>query len=218
MIAALLMMTAMPSPAAEPLARTYVSSQEWVIVRSPEKAEEFVGDVRYWKGPTSVRADWARYAHEERRWEARGKIRAVRHFESGDRLETSGERASHGLDDEKGWLRGPEGSPVPFSRTTADGAVEHGSAGRVEWQGASRVRLTGGVRYDGVDSELRADQAEADLPGRSILLTGGRPTLRYGAPAWLGALKADAVAAREPRAINADGAVEGWLIFRGRKR
>jgi hypothetical protein len=205
--------------AEEPLARALVKSEEWIVRRSPRKEEEFVGDVSYWKGPTSFRADWALFEHETKTWRVRGKIRALHHFRTGDRLEVLGEKAYYDLSKEKGWLSGPAGKPVSFSRTTDDGRKDEGTAGKLEWEGSRKLRLVDGVHVAGSDRELWSERAEGDVRGRSLLFEGGRPVLKFTSETWLGTLKADQIRAwDQPRAVTADGRATGWLIFNKRPK
>ena len=202
-----------------PLAGGVVRSKEWKVRRGADKEEEFSGDVSYRGEGAAVRADWALYRHASETWRARGGVRVERTLASGETVEAAGDEALYDQKSQKGSLWAAR--RVTFRRAPAEGPPDEGEAGRVEWTGRDRVLLKGGVHVWGPRLEAWADEAEYERGAAARLaLSGGRPVLRklggWGPAAddWTGAVKADAITAREsPRGISADGKAAGWIVF-----
>lgn len=194
-----------------------VSSKEWKVTRSPERIEEFIGDVRYRTAADSIAADWALYKHAEDLWQARGHVRVERSLEGGDVVKASGQRAVWDRKREAGHLTGDGG--VDFSRAAAQGEPDQGHAGLLEWRGQDHVELKEGLRVWGPRLEAWADRGVYSRSARRLDLSGGRPVLRKfsgweGSGDWQGAVKADAISAFEgERALTADGRAVGWIVF-----
>jgi len=205
---------AVASLAAPKSPATIVNSKEWKVRRAPEKEEEYIGDVSYRAGPTSLRADWALYRHAGDSWQARGRVRLEQRLSSGELVSAQGEEASFLPKTRRGSLTSREG--VGFLRRPPEGEPDQGWAGRLDWEGQERISLTGGVRLWGPRYQAwakRADYQESG-PAPSLTLSGGRPVLRKLAGEWLGAVKADRVTAFEnPRRISAEGKARGWIQF-----
>jgi hypothetical protein len=202
------------------VAGAVVSSAEWKVTRSPERIEEFIGDVRYKSAADSFSSDWALYKHAEDLWQARGRVRVRRILEQGGAVSAAGERGVWNRKTGAGHLTGKE--PVDFSRET-EGGPDSGQAGRLEWSGNDRFELLEGLHVWGPRLEAWADKGVYVRSRGRLDLTGGRPVLRK-LPGWdgsavQGALKADQIAAFEKeRALSADGKVVGWLELPRDKR
>ncbi len=205
---------------AGPVAGAAVTSKEWKVTRSPERVEEFTGDVRYRAGADDLRADWALYKHEPDLWQARGRVRLAHALSSGDVVKASGERAAWDRKTGRGRLTSDSG--VDFTRVPVDGEPDLGHAGRAEWLGQEEVTLDEGMHVWGPRLEAWSDRGVYSRGGSRLDLSGGRPVLVKRAAwegededrAWRGAVKADAIAAFErERAVSADGHAAGWIEF-----
>lgn len=208
-----------------PLAGAVVQSKEWAIRRTPEKEEEFIGNVSYSGAGSVIHSDWALYQHATQSWKIRGHIKASQRFTNGNLLEAFGEKALYDMKTQKGSLVGPANQPLRFTRKSDEGEFDQGSAGRMEWEGRKRLSLISEVHLWGDRLELRAGRADLDGLVNSVHLTGGRPFLRNSEERWSGAVKADDIYAREgsgalsksgakSRRITADGKVQGWIYFK----
>lgn len=210
-----------PAPAAAPasVAGSVVRSKEWVIRRGVSKEEEFIGDVRYQSAGTRLTADWALFRHADRVWQARGAVFVRRETTDGTVLEARGAKAGHDLETKRGYLDPAPGEAVSLTRTAPGLEPDHGVAGRVTWNGESRVTMSAGAKVWGPRLELAADEAVYEKAKGRLSLKGGRPVLRKVEGEWTTALKADEVVATEaPRRIEARGRVKGWMIFRDRDK
>jgi lipopolysaccharide export system protein LptA len=196
-----------------------VRSKEWVNRRAPHHEEEFVGDVSYTKGPSLLTSDWAIFRHEPQTWDARGHVRLKQLLGSGDRIEASGETAHYNQKTSHGWLLGPKGGRVSYSRIPLEGAPDLGSAKRLDWEGQERSRLTGQVRVWGPRLALWGDQADYEASDGKLTVTGGRPVVHVLQGDlrgdWTGAVQGDKVAAFDkPDRMQADGKTRGWIQFK----
>lgn len=220
---ALLFAPAFAASAAAPsapasIAGGVVRSKEWVIRRGASKEEEFIGDVRYQSAGTRLTSDWALFRHADRTWQARGAVFVRRETSDGSVLEARGQKAGHDMDTKRGFLEPAPGEKVRFTRTSPGLEPDHGVAGRVAWNGESRVTMSYGARVWGPRLELASDEAVYEKAQGRLVLKGGRPVLRKVEGEWTTALKADEVVATElPRRIEAQGRVKGWMIFRDRE-
>lgn len=216
---ALLLALCAPASAAEKTMASVVSSKEWIVRRAPHREEEFTGDVRYKAGGNEFTSDWALFKHESQQWRARGRV-VMRHaLASGDTVTGRGDEAEFNQKSQKGAVLPAKGKRVSFERApAAGGEPDEGQAGRLEWSGADNATLTDGAHIWGPRLEGWADRADFAGDSGRVLLSGGRPVLvkREGLGAdWVGALKADTVAAeRTAHKVAAQGAVRGWLEFR----
>lgn len=213
------LLAALPASAQEkpglPVAGGVVSSREWVVRRSPEKEEEFIGDVRYRTGQSQLKADWALYRHASQAWEIRGRVRIEHALESRDILHAEGEKAFFNQKTRQGELRGPSGAS--FRREPADGAPDYGKASVLRWEGRERADLTGGVHLWGPRLEAWSDKAGYEAAAGRLTLEGGRPVLLKlegfeDSGSWVGAVKADkAQASTLEKRLEAAGRAVGWL-------
>lgn len=214
------------SAAAQPASSTpaaVVRSKEWVIKRSPSREDEFIGDVRYQAGPAKLTADWARYRHDSKLWNARGSVALTRELSDGSSAHASGASATFDEKARSGSLLPAGSALVQFERRLADGSESDRAEGeRLEWDGERAARLTGRVRVWGPRVRARAERADyaAGASERRVDLTGGRPVLeKVAGPDWTGALRADRAAAveaagtKDAARVSADGQVVGWLRF-----
>lgn len=197
--------------ASEQTPAAVVRSKEWKVVRSPHKEEEFIGDVRYKAGPTTMTADWALFRHETQTWQAKGHVRLDQRLRSGDLVQASGQRADYDQKTQKGSLtNGTE--LLHFTRTPLSGEPDHGEGRRLDWQGREQVSLVGDVHLWGPRLEAWAQRAVRQGP--LLTLSGDRPVLHLLQGDWTGAVKADTITAVErPDTLSADGKARGWLQF-----
>lgn len=207
------------SQGSSPVAGGVVSSKEWRVRRGADKEEEFIGDVRYRTGASVIRSDWALYKHAAQTWQLRGHVKVDRALDSGDTVESVGDKAFAEMLKKTGWMTAED--RVAVTRTPADGTEpDRARARRLEWEGKTRGALIGEVHLWGPRLEGWADRADYDEPTGEILMTGGRPVTRKFAgwaadDDWSGALKGDTVRAwQSKRTLAADGKVVGWLEFK----
>lgn len=240
--ALLLVLSAAPARGAAPLAVTRVKSKEWLIRRSPQKEEEFKGDVRYWTMSYMMRSDWALFKHAAETWELKGNVAGDYTLPDGAGvLKAAGDRAFYSQLTRRGHLLGQGEKPLSFEMAGADGVRDFGEATRLDWEMDAAASLTGSVRIWGTRMESWADRADYDWKTSEIRLSGGRPVLRKLEGEWLGAVQADAIVARDTdprrqayalpekpgkdwapaalppgqiRRLIADGSARGWLVFR----
>lgn len=208
----------------DPLAGAVVQSKEWAIRRTPDKEEEFIGNVSYSGGGSIIHSDWALFQHATELWKIRGKIKASHRFTNGNLLEAFGEKGAYDMKTQKGSILPAPNQPLRFTRKSDDGEYDQGEAGRMEWEGRKRLSLISDVHLWGERLELRAGRADLDGLSNSVHLTGGRPFLRNTEEKWSGAVKADDIYASEgsalsksgakSRRITADGKVQGWIYFK----
>mgnify|MGYP001564001730 CR=1 FL=1 len=231
-----------PAWAASPLAVTRVKSKEWLIRRSPQKEEEFKGDVRYWTLSYMMRSDWALFKHDSETWDLKGNVRADYTLPDGAGvLKASGDKARFSQVTRKGELLGPGEEPIRFEMESSDGSREYGQARRLDWEMDSIASLTGAVRIWGTRMESWADRADYDWKTSEMRLTGSRPVVRKLEGEWVGAVQADSIVARDTdprrqayavpekpgkdwtppvlppgqiRRLIAEGRSRGWLVFR----
>lgn len=203
----------------QPMAGSVVKSDEWIVRRSPEKEEEFIGNVSYRRGPAQVHADRALFRHLDRHWRLRGHVQAEHRFGNGDRVELRGDRADFSMESKTGDLNGENARPIGITHTSPDAIVHRGHAGTARWSSAA-IRLERDVNLTGPRLDAWADNAELEAATRTLNLDGGRPVLYPRLGAWHGAVKADSITARHLLApegaawvITANGAVTGWLQF-----
>ncbi len=217
---ALLALLAAPAAAqtAAPVAGGFVSSKEWVVRRGASREEEFSGSVLYKSAGSKLTSDWALFKHADKTWQARGNVEISRLMSDGAFVEAKGHKAGHAMDAKTGFLEPAPGGRVQFARRPAGEDPDRGEAGRVSWEGESKVLLSEGARVWGPRVELAADEAVYEKANGRLTLNGGRPVLRKVEGEWTTALKADETVATEvPRRIEARGKVVGWLIFRDEK-
>lgn len=188
-----------------------VRSREWKAVRSPSRADEFIGDVRYKSGPTLMTSDWARYEHETGRWSARGGVHVERLLKDGATAVADGERAAYDEKTRAGSVLPAPGKLLSFERRTPDAGTDYAEARRLEWRDENDAELVGDVRVWGPRWRAWADRA--DYRSKVVTLSGSRPVLeRVSGEDFIGALKADTVTADDGRkTITARGDVVGWL-------
>jgi len=214
MAALLLGLWAVPGAAQSetPVMGGVVRSKEWRIRRSPEKEEEFLGDVSYRAADTAVSADWALYSHAARKWRARGHVAAERRLPSGDVVSAQGEEAVYDQASGKGSLTAKD--RVLLERKLPPGEPDHGSAAKLQWEGRQKALLSGGVHVWGPRVETWSNEASYDQSSGRLTLSGGRPVLRKLEGDWTGAVKADEITGWEsPRRLEADGKTRGWVEF-----
>lgn len=211
------------------LAGAVVRSAEYVVRRSPEKVEEFIGAVSYRQGDRGIRADWARFDHGSGLWEARGGVTASQRLESGETLRAHGHELRHDRRTGRGRMIGKRGEPISFlllPPTPPDPARrgthppelpprDRGRALAMEWdEPAGLLRWDGDVRLEGADGLALADTAEYKRPSGLLELGGRRPVLSRREQDWVGAVQADRISASRPDGrIEALGRVHGWLRF-----
>ncbi|MEK7857884.1 MAG: hypothetical protein AAB320_01970 [Elusimicrobiota bacterium] len=214
--ASLLLLIALGAPvgaSAEPTpsVAAIVRSKEWKVVRTPNKEEEFIGDVRYKAGPTMLTADWALFKHEPQTWQAKGHVGLEHRLRSGDLVQGFGQRADYDQKTQKGSLTNGD-ALLRFKRTPPAGEPDLGEGRRLDWQGRERVSLDGEVHLWGPRLEAWAQRAVRE--GTLLTLSGDRPVLHLLQGDWTGAVKADTITAVErPETISADGKTQGWLQF-----
>lgn len=205
---------------AQTVAGGVVQSDEWKVRRSPEKEEEFIGDVRYRGGENSFSADWALLRHGPQLWRARGRVRIERRMESGDLLVATGDEGLYDQKTGEGSLTSQKA--VELRRTPPEGDADFATARRLEWTGKERAVLSGEVHAWGPRLEAWSDRARYDGDQGALRLSGGRPVLRKLEPApggWTGAVKADEITAyRDGRRLLADGKALGWIEFPRQRR
>ncbi len=210
----------LPGARAPSLAGSFVRSKEWVIRRKPEKIEEFIGDVRYWTTGRMARADWARFRHADRTWQLRGNILLQYSLPGEDGvIQAEGHHGRYDQNKELGSLRGKDGGKIEFKRTSKEDGDHFGTAGLFEWKMGKSASLSGGVHVWGPVFESWSDRMEFDWEDDVILLNGGRPVLRYSAPAWTGAFQGESIAAEQGREggadiLSAEKRVRGWIRFK----
>ncbi len=237
-----LVLSAWPAEAASPLAVTRVKSKEWLIRRSPQKEEEFKGDVRYWTMSYMMRSDWALFKHEAETWDLKGNVKGDYTLPDGAGvLRAAGDKARFSQITRKGELTGPGQEPIRFELESSDGTKEFGEARRLDWEMDAAATLNGSVRIWGTRMESWADRADYDWKSSEVRLTGSRPVLRKLEGEWIGAVQADSIVARDTdprrqayavpenpgkdwtppalppgqiRRLIADGRARGWLVFR----
>ena len=206
-------------PAAHPVVGGLVRSREWLIRRAPRREEEFLGDVSYRSGPDFFQSDWALFRHETQSWQARGQVRMEHLFVSGDRVDVRGQRAEFDQGSGRGQLLPAPGERITFTRRPAAGEPDHGSAGRVDWQGRSLIHLEGGIRVWGPRLDLRGGRGVYASESGELKVSGGRPVLRVLEGDWTGAVQADVVTGRrDPDSLRADGKATGWIRFKDKDK
>ena len=195
-----------------------VRSDEWRVMRNPEKQEEFIGNVRYRSGASVMNGDWALYKHLPQTWQVKGNVKISHKLESGETLDALGDQGFMEQRTRAGWLRADD--RVVLKRTPVEGQPDHARAKQAEWQGREVSVLTGLVHLWGPRLEAWADRAQYTQATSALLLTGGRPVVRKF-PGWdakdefSGAVKGDEVRAwRAEKKMSADGNVSGWLEFK----
>ena len=213
------------APAADAVAQSaatvaggFVSSKEWMVRRGANREEEFSGDVLYKSAGTKLTSDWALFKHADRSWQARSAC--LNNAQSdGVVVEAKGQLAGHQMDAKAGFLEPAPGGRVQFTRRPPGEEPDRGEAGRVSWEGESKIILSDGTRVWGPRLQLAADEAVYERGSGRLTLNGGRPVLRKVEGEWTTALKADETVATEvPRRIEARGKVKGWLLFKDEKK
>lgn len=196
-----------------------VTSDEWVVRRSPVREDEFTGNVRYKAGPHRFESDWALFNHETELWKARGRIRLRRDFAEQGVLHAEGEESTFSQKTERGRLTGPKGAT--FRRETPELGADEGRAARLEWEGRERALLTGAVRTWGPRLESWSDSALYENAQRRLTLDGGRPVALkregLGDPDLRAAMQADRIVVRRDEngtdRLEGQGRARGWLVF-----
>jgi hypothetical protein len=205
-----------------PLVGSVVRSREYVVRREPREQEEFIGEVSYRRQARSVRADWALYDHESKRWKARGRIRGEDKAKDGGVFTCEGHEAEYAMGSGLGELRGKTPSDdVSLERRFPGRPSTETALGRVlSWDAAARkVTLSGAVRLQGPSGRGEADEAEYLHDEGVLRLFGARPWVAPAEAGWSSALQADSIRAESAsRSIRAEGGVRGWLFFPERMR
>jgi lipopolysaccharide export system protein LptA len=197
---------------------------DWALYKQEPQIWQARGHVRLQRtlpsgGRDDASGDAGQFNEKSGLMDARGHLRLRRTLPSGELIDVAGETGQFNQKSGSGWLLGPKGEPVDYSRTPLEGAPDLGTAQRLEWEGQELIHFIGRVHVWGPRLELWGDKADYEASEQKLTATGSRPVVHVLNGAlkgdWTGAVQGDTVVAlQKPDRFQADGRTRGWIQFK----